>query len=77
MESENENRKFDITRRTTGVLFRHYQLMVKLMGDEKTEHHNLEIFTTGPHQLLEMRRIYSGIYKTLNYKTIHNCIRNN
>lgn len=77
MRSENENREFDITRRDSGVLFRHYQLMVKLMRDEKTEHHNLEVFTTGPHQLLEMRRVYAGIYKHFGCTSIHNMIRNN
>lgn len=77
MSSENENRKFDITRREEGVSFKHYQLMIKVLRNDKTEHHNLEIFTSGSQQLLEMRRIYAIVSMNTDYRTIYNIAKNN
>lgn len=70
-----ENKNFDISRRT-GASFRHYQLLVKLFLNGKTEHHNLDVFTTGPDQLLEMRRLYAITYKA-GFSPVYHCIKNN
>ncbi|MES2679549.1 MAG: hypothetical protein V4635_06670 [Bacteroidota bacterium] len=71
-----ENRDFDISRRD-GVSFRHYQILVKLFRDEQTERHNLDIFTTGPEQLLEMRRVFTKTYRTPHSRVIYNMMKNN
>jgi len=71
-----ENKNFDISRRDS-VAFKHYQLMVKLLRDDKTEHHTLEIFTTGPEQLIEMRRVYAKTYRKPDLRTIFRVIKSN
>ncbi len=71
-----ENKNFDISRRD-GVAFKHYQIWVKLLRNELTEHHNLEIFTTGPEQLIEMRRVYAKIYKKYEFKSLYKVMKNN
>jgi hypothetical protein len=57
--------------------FRHYKVMVKILHDEQVEYQNLEIFTTGLKQLLEMRRIHNRAFKQLAYKCILDNLRNN
>lgn len=39
--------------------FRQYKILVKSFRKNQIEHQNLEIFTTGLSQLLEMRRIHA------------------
>jgi hypothetical protein len=70
-----ENKHFDISRRTQAS-FKHYQILVKLFRNERTEHHNLDVFTNGPDQLLEMRRLYSKTYKS-NFRSVYHCVKNN
>ena len=72
----NENKNSGI-RQGDDVSFKHYQIFVKLFCEEQTEHHPLEIFTTGPRQLLEMRRIYARTYKKVNVRSIYNVMKNN
>ncbi len=67
---------FDISRRD-GVSFRHYQILVKLLRNEKTENHSLDIFTTGPEQLLEMRRMFAMTSKMSLSRSIYNAMKNN
>jgi hypothetical protein len=38
--------------------FRRYRILVKIFKQDKVEQQNLEIFTTGLQQLLELRRIH-------------------
>ncbi|HOZ87950.1 MAG TPA: hypothetical protein PL029_09335 [Bacteroidia bacterium] len=71
-----ENRDFDISRRD-GVTFKHYQILVKLFRDDQTQHHNLDIFTTGPEQLLEMRRVFAKTYQTPHSRLVYNMMKNN
>jgi len=71
-----EDKNFDISRRD-GFSFKHYQLLVKLFCEEHTEHHKLDIFTTGPKQLLEMRRVFAKTYKKPVSRAIHNIMKNN
>ncbi len=76
MTNGSENKHFDISRRHLSE-FKHYQIIVKLMRDEKTEHHNLEVFTTGSEQLLEMRRIYAKACAKLEFRRIYLLSKNN
>lgn len=76
MANNSENKGFDISRRHLAS-FRHYQIMVKLMREERTEHHSLEVFTTGPDQLLEMRRIYAHTCCRHEFRSAYRLIRNN
>lgn len=76
MINGSENKGFDISRRHLAS-FRHYQIMVKLLRNEKTEHHNLEVFTTGPEQLLEMRRVYAKTGQLCEFRSMHYLARNN
>ena len=76
MIKHTENKSFDISRRDQ-VTFRHYQILVKLLREDKTEHHNLEIFTTGPEQLLEMRRVYAKTCRKPEFRTLFNVMKNN
>ena len=75
MIRKNENRKKDISRETAN--FKHYKVMVKILHDEQVEYQNLEIFTTGLPQLLEMRRIHNKVFVLLEYKAILDNVRNN
>ena len=70
-----EDRNFDISRREQAS-FRHYQILVKLFRNGKTEHHNLDVFTNGPDQLLEMRRLFAKTYKP-GFRWVYHCIKNN
>jgi hypothetical protein len=70
-----ENKNFDISRRTQAS-FKHYQILVKLFRNERTEHHSLDVFTNGPDQLLEMRRLYSKIH-TSSFTSVYHCVKNN
>ena len=76
MIEKNENMDFNV-RGNDNAAFRHYVLLVKLLHNNKTEHHNLEVFTNGPNQLLEMRRIYAKSYKKIEFRTIYNVMKNN
>jgi hypothetical protein len=49
---------------------------VKILHEDKIEHQNLEIFTTGLKQLLEMRRIHSKAFD-LEFKCLLQTTRNN
>jgi hypothetical protein len=48
--------------------FKHYKVMVKILHDEQVEYQNLEIFTTGLPQLLELRRIHNRTIQLAEYK---------
>jgi hypothetical protein len=53
-------KKTNKTELNEGVtVFKHYKVMVKILHDEQVEYQNLEIFTTGLPQLLELRRIHN------------------
>lgn len=76
MIEKNENTDFNL-RDNNNATFRHYKLLIKLSHNNKTEHHNIEVFTNGPNQLLEMRRIYAKSYKKLEFSKIYNVMKNN
>jgi hypothetical protein len=57
--------------------FRRYRILVKIFRQNKVEQQNLEIFTTGLQQLLELRRIHSLAFKAENVEEIQDCARNN
>ena len=76
MKNKRENNRFNISRRDGGQ-FKRFQVMVKLMRNGQTEHHNLEVFANGPHQLLEMRRIYTCLSRKINYSAVFRLIKNN
>lgn len=59
------------------VSFKHYKIFVKIFCREQMEHHALEIFTSGPRQLLDMRRIYARTYKNTSIRSIYNLMKNN
>ena len=42
--------------------FKHYKVMVKILQDKKVEYQNLEIFTRGLPQLLEIRRLHNHAF---------------
>lgn len=44
-------------------VFKHYKVMVKILQKNQVEYQNLEIFTTGLPQLLEMRRIHNKTFE--------------
>lgn len=50
------------------VIFKHYKVMVKILHDEQVEYQNLEIFTTGLPQLLELRRIHNKAMQGPEYR---------
>lgn len=58
------------------INFKHYKVIVKILHDEKVEHQNLEIFTTGLKQLLEMRRLHNKVFE-LGFKCLLDTTRNN
>lgn len=60
MIEKGENRKQDCDGQP--ALFKHYKVMVKILQDKNVEYQNLEIFTTGLQQLLEMRRIHNRTF---------------
>jgi hypothetical protein len=57
--------------------FRRYRILVKIFRHNKVEQQNLEIFTTGLQQLLELRRIHTLAFKTDDVEEIQDCARNN
>ncbi len=57
--------------------FKHYKVMVKILQDDKIEYQNLEIFTTGLTQLLEMRRIHNKTFDQTGFKSLSDNSRNN
>jgi hypothetical protein len=58
------------------VNFKHYKVIVKILHEDKIEHQNLEIFTTGLKQLLEMRRLHNKAFN-LGFKCLLETTRNN
>lgn len=44
--------------------FRRYKILVKIFRQNMVEQQNLEIFTTGLQQLLELRRLHTIAFKT-------------
>jgi hypothetical protein len=58
------------------ISFKHYKVIVKILHEEKVEHQDLEIFTTGLKQLLEMRRIHNRAFD-LGYQSMLQTTRNN
>jgi hypothetical protein len=75
MIRKDENRKKDLGKEKAG--FKHYKVMVKILHDEQIEYQNLEIFTTGLPQLLEMRRVHNKVFVQLEYKAVLDNVRNN
>lgn len=76
MAGEQGNNNFDISRRD-GALFRHYQILVKLLANGQTVQHTLDVFTSGPDQLLEMRRVFAKTHRMAFTREIYNVMRNN
>lgn len=59
------------------AVFKHYKVMVKILQENKVEYQNLEIFTTGLPQLLEMRRIHNRTFGQTGFKCLFDNSRNN
>lgn len=57
--------------------FRRYRILVKIFRQNKIEQQNLEIFTTGLQQLLELRRIHAITFTTQGFEEILDRTRNN
>lgn len=57
--------------------FRRYRILVKIFRQNKVEQQNLEIFTTGLQQLLELRRIHTITFTNPGFEEILDCARNN
>jgi hypothetical protein len=57
--------------------FRRYRILVKIFRQNKVEQQNLEIFTTGLQQLLELRRIHNITFTTPGFEDLLDCTRNN
>jgi hypothetical protein len=57
--------------------FRRYRIIVKIFRQNKVEQQNLEIFTTGLQQLLELRRIHNIAFETSCFEDILDCAKNN
>jgi hypothetical protein len=66
MIRKNRNNKQTLNEGTS--VFRHYKVMVKILHDEQVEYQNLEIFTTGLPQLLELRRIHNKTMQASQYQ---------
>jgi hypothetical protein len=65
MITNNKNNSQGLNESTAS--FRHYKVMVKILHDENIEYQNLEIFTTGLPQLLELRRIHNKTMQLAEY----------
>ena len=59
------------------AVFKHYKVMVKILLGKKVEYQNLEIFTTGLPQLLEMRRLHDRAFAETGERTRAETSRNN
>jgi hypothetical protein len=57
--------------------FRRYKILVKIFRQNKVEQQNLEIFTTGLQQLLELRRIHTLTFLSIGFEEILDGARNN
>jgi len=57
--------------------FRRYRILVKIFRQNKVEQQNLEIFTTGLQQLLELRRIHNIAFTNPGFEGLLDCARNN
>jgi hypothetical protein len=57
--------------------FRRYRILVKIFRQNKIEHQNLEIFTTGLQQLLELRKIHNLTFSSSGFEELLDCTRNN
>lgn len=57
--------------------FRRYRILVKIFRQNKVEQQNLEIFTTGLQQLLELRRIHNIAFTSPGFEGLLDCARNN
>jgi hypothetical protein len=75
MIRNSENKKTDVNE--GNLQFKHYKVMVKILHDDQVEYQNLEIFTTGLPQLLEMRKIHNKTFHTQNFGYLVDNLRNN
>ncbi len=76
MIRKTENKKLDITRRN-GQVFKHYQILVKILNGEQTQQHTIEVFTGGPGQLLDMRRVYAKLVGQQDLRQTRRIAKNN
>ena len=72
-KSENKKQGFNGDK----AVFKHYKVMVKILQENNIEYQNLEIFTTGLPQLLEMRRIHNMTLGLTAQPCISDTCRNN
>jgi hypothetical protein len=72
-KSENKKQGFNGDK----AVFKHYKVMVKILQENKVEYQNLEIFTTGLPQLLEMRRIHNHTFGHGGFACVLENSRNN
>ncbi len=70
-----ENKRFKFNGWDSG--FRRYRILVKIFRQNKVEQQNLEIFTTGLQQLLELRRIHTIAFTEQDFEEILDCAKNN
>jgi hypothetical protein len=75
MKSGKDKSKFDFDGWDSD--FRRYRILVKIFRQNKIEQQNLEIFTTGLQQLLELRRIHNIAFTAPGFEEILDCARNN
>jgi hypothetical protein len=57
--------------------FRRYKILVKTFRKDQVEQRNLEIFTTGLKQLLEMRKIHQQCFESSAQESFEPLVRNN
>jgi len=74
IRDDRDNRRKGVNDEHLG--FKHYKVIVKILHEENVEHQDLEIFTTGLKQLLEMRRIHNRAFET-GYQHLVQNTRNN
>ena len=68
-----ENKRFRFNGWESG--FRRYRILVKIFRQNKVEQQNLEIFTTGLQQLLELRRIHTIAFTEPDFEEILDCTK--
>lgn len=75
MLGDEENIGFDLNSKEEG--FRYYKIMIKIMSEEKVQHQNIEVYTSGLKNLLEMRRIHTLTFSSRYLEKMQTIMQNN
>jgi hypothetical protein len=75
MIGDKENKR--LNKNEPDAEFKRYRILVKIFHTNKVEQQNLEIFTTGLQQLLELRRIHAISFMTCGFEEVLDSARNN